>query len=98
MEAPVNYVKTEPNDLGLKKNASLNLDSGENRLLARTINAPFKRKTRRRLGARVHPNTLPEIQEEVERIDKEKDNETIELIRKALNNHFVFKSLDASQM
>jgi len=98
MEAPVNYVKTEPTDLGLKKNASLNLDSGDSKLFGRTINAPFKRKTRRRLGARVHPNTLPDIQEEIERIEKEKNNEAIELIRKALNNHFVFKSLDSSQM
>lgn len=97
MEAPVNYVNSIPNDLGLKKNASLNLDSGDSRL-ARTLNAPFKRKTRKRLGARVHPNTLPEIQEEIERIDREKSNETIDLIKKALNNHFVFKSLDASQM
>lgn len=62
------------------------------------MGASFKRKTRRKWRPQVHANVVTEPTEDVQRLDKEKDSQTIELIKKALFNHFVFTSLDASQM
>jgi len=62
------------------------------------MGAPFKRKTRRKWRPQLHATNVTEPTEEVIRLEKEKDPQSIESIKKALLNHFVFSSLDVSQM
>jgi len=79
------------------KTSSVELDSGEKRLI-RQMGASFKRKTKRKWKAQAHLNALTEPTEEFGRLEKEKDPQSLDLIKKALLNHFVFTSLDTSQI